>query len=414
MIKPTHCLYWIGLIVVVLAFVSITGQYFPNHPLAGLMFWQGHLSPELLDRSLELGTQFLVHNQKDAGNFNYEYDWTSKVFSREDNQVRQAGALWGIALIQRTKPSRQLERAFQQGIDFFRTNTRRGPDGRSWVVYPTENSGKTGTIALVCLAMIDFLRSNSELEREWLDTLTWDLGQYLEFLVSLRRNDGLLYGYYDHGTGRGFGEPSPYSDGEALLAMIKAQRYLGFTDLHGLIDQSAETMHRVYVRQALEKDPDSPVTKGFYQWGSMAFFELTTADRTNADHYGQVVIELADWIIDVHKILRRTRNTAYAYEGIIHAYRLAQLRHDQKHLEKFRAVIDRGLYTLTTWQVGSPVANRFLKKHTTTDKHALGGVMNHRSEPQLRIDVTQHQMHAVILARHYVFSDQEFAPSIPG
>ena len=37
-------------------------------------------------------------------------------------------------------------------------------------------------------------------------------------------------------------------------------------------------------------------------------------------------------------------------------------------------------------------------------KTAVGGVMNHKEEPYLRIDVTQHQMHAVILAKKYVYS----------
>jgi len=34
---------------------------------------------------------------------------------------------------------------------------------------------------------------------------------------------------------------------------------------------------------------------------------------------------------------------------------------------------------------------------------AIGGVQNHRRESPLRLDVTQHQMHAVILARRYVY-----------
>ena len=42
------------------------------------------------------------------------------------------------------------------------------------------------------------------------------------------------------------------------------------------------------------------------------------------DSYGERLMELSDWMIDVHKTLRRTRNTAYAYEGIIHAYQMGQ------------------------------------------------------------------------------------------
>lgn len=36
---------------------------------------------------------------------------------------------------------------------------------------------------------------------------------------------------------------------------------------------------------------------------------------------------------------------------------------------------------------------------------AIGGVQNHRSESALRIDVTQHQMHAVVLARRYYLTE---------
>ena len=39
----------------------------------------------------------------------------------------------------------------------------------------------------------------------------------------------------------------------------------------------------------------------------------------------------------------------------------------------------------------------------TDDPKAIGGVMNSKSYPKLRIDVTQHQMHAVILARRFIY-----------
>ena len=36
---------------------------------------------------------------------------------------------------------------------------------------------------------------------------------------------------------------------------------------------------------------------------------------------------------------------------------------------------------------------------------AVGGVMNHKRQPPLRIDVTQHQMHAVIQALNHVYGE---------
>ena len=135
----------------------------------------------------------------------------------------------------------------------------------------------------------------------------------------------------------------------------------------------------------------------------MAFFEIATSGWPNTKRYGDYVIDLANWMIDVHKTLKRRRNTAYAYEGIIHAYQLAIQRNDTKHIEKFARVIETGLTKLTSWQVGSPLMNKFIRRRLTDNPLAIGGVQNHPRESPLRIDVVQHQMHAVILARRYVY-----------
>jgi len=159
------------------------------------------------------------------------------------------------------------------------------------------------------------------------------------------------------------------------------------------------------IQESLAKDPDSKITKGYYQWSSMAFFELATSGWEDTEKYGTYLLELADWMIDVHKTLWRTRNTAYAYEGIIHAYQLAILNKDKKRAVKYARVIDKGLAKLTSWQIGHSSANEYISRKPVDDPFAVGGIQNHRKEPGLRIDVTQHQMHAVILARKYVYKN---------
>lgn len=54
---------------------------------------------DLLARSLELGTSFLLHNQEDSGNFQHEYNFVKGRHNPSDSQVRQIGALWGLSLI---------------------------------------------------------------------------------------------------------------------------------------------------------------------------------------------------------------------------------------------------------------------------------------------------------------------------
>ena len=362
----------------------------------------------ILDRSLELGTQFMLNHQKPEGNFTYIYDWVKKTYVSGDSQVRQAGAAWGLATIYNDTPNPEVGAAVEKAMDFFAQNSKLTPDGYRYVTYPGAEVGRVGTVALCALAHIDYLRAaRSQITEEKFQHYRQLLEEYLGFLISARiqmaPQAGLWHKSYSIFSGYPYGKASPYFDGESLLALIKAAKYMGREDLQPIIIASADAGYRHNIQEALQEDPDSSITKGYYQWGSMVFFEIATSSWHDTEKYGDYVIDLANWMIDVHKTLKRRRNTAYAYEGIIHAYQLAVQRNDTKHIEKFAHVIDAGLTKLTSWQVGSPTMNKFIRSRPTDNPLAMGGVQNHRRESPLRIDVVQHQMHAVILARRYVY-----------
>ena len=367
-------------------------------------YCEKRITSSLLDHSLALGTRFMINNQRPEGNFNYEFDWIERKINRKDNQVRQAGALWGLALIFRHTGRAPVLAAVKKGVEFFKTHTVKDPDGRMWVKYPGERGGQTGTIALLCLALTETV-SSPVTGYEFKKECRMLLNGYMKSLMSMRMSNGHFHRSYSHESCTPFGPESSYFDGESLLAMVKAAKYAGMEHLKGPAVESAEVMRHLYAVEELRSDPDSKRTKGFYQWGSMSFFELATSGWENTGSFGKTVIELADWMIDVHCTLEMPGNTAYAYEGIIHAYELARRTGDTEHSGKFACVIDTGLLKLTSWQVGSPIRNDFLKKHPTMNRFVIGGVLNHASQSRLRIDVTQHQMHAVILARRYVYRD---------
>jgi UDP-N-acetylmuramoyl-tripeptide--D-alanyl-D-alanine ligase len=109
-------------------------------------------------------------------------------------------------------------------------------------------------------------------------------------------------------------------------------------------------------------------------------------------------------MIDVHRVAQRRRNTAYAYEGIVTAYHVARQIGDTQAARKFRLVIEEGLTKLTGWQVGGPIPSPYLRQQADFDPSCAGGVLGADENPWLRIDTTQHQMHAVILARRYVWA----------
>lgn len=351
-----------------------------------------------IERAIDLGAEFLARNQKKEGNFVYGYDWHARVMARGDSVVRQAGATWSLGLLVRTgEPS--LGPPLERALRFFAKHGGQ-VDGRRFVRYPGDEIGSTGAVALLALAHLEHvlaLRASGAST----ETVRWSrsmLDGYLAQLVASRQKAGGFASRYVHTDGRPLGPPSPYYDGESLLALVKVARYLGRRDLLPLALAEAESGYRRHVVQPRLKEPDPKTTKGYYQWHSMALWELTTWSATSSEaDWGERLIELATWMLRAHRVLQRRRNTAYAFEGIVPAYAIAHQRGDARAAE-LACAIEEGLGKLSSWQVGSPTANATIRSHKP-DERAMGGVQNHAREPLLRVDVTQHQMHALVLAR---------------
>jgi hypothetical protein len=396
--------------VLVLVVAVVLWWLFGDHTTLRLLTespFAGRCNKELtrapIVRSLELGTRFMLAHQKPAGNFDYEYDWLEKSYTDDDNEVRQAGALWGIALLYQDNPTPELARAVERGLAFFDKHSVRTPAGGRCVAYPNQPNPGIGTVALVALSYIEYLSAARELPAERRTLHETRLSEYLTMLTASVNPDGLWFGNYDASTCAASGPASPYSDGEALLTLVKAARYAGHHELHPLILRTAEAGHQLNVVAALEQDPDSDTTKGYYQWSSMSYYELATSGWPDTERFGKFLLDLADWQIDVHKTLTRVRNTGYAYEGIIPAYDWARKKGDPR-ADKFACVIDLALGRLLSWQVGGPLASSFTRRVSAGERLAVGGVQNEARAPALRIDVTQHQMHALIFAKNLVYT----------
>jgi UDP-N-acetylmuramoyl-tripeptide--D-alanyl-D-alanine ligase len=229
----------------------------------------------------------------------------------------------------------------------------------------------------------------------------------LRFLTAQQREDGRFSMEYGVSSGRRSEKTSPYFDGETLLALAKAARYAGREDLLPILQKAARRSAEYYTVEAWEKERDSDDTKGFYQWGSMAFREYVEASWPDAGLYSDTALALAWWMEYTHRVLSRSRNSAYAYEGLASTYAVAKARGEVDAAADLARLIDHGLANLTEWQVGGPLADRnaFLRRHPTSDVLAVGGVMNENDDPPLRIDVAQHQMHAVMLAIDTVYAN---------
>ncbi len=376
------------------------------------------LDRDVLTRSFELGTEFLLRWQLPEGNFRYMYDWLDGTWVEDDNQVRQAGSLWGVALCHRYRPTPETRSALDRGLRFWFDNTVDGPEeGTRTLVYPGERSISSGTVGLVALSIVELLKTDDAIDDAYRAELEANLDGYLRFLQWMQLDNGHISRDYRHDQHRRLERSSPYYDGESLLCLCKAARELGRTDLVPTIETAAAAMARTYTIDAWAKDIDSKQTKGFYQWGSMSFWEYTQAGWKDAEVMGDVTLALGWWMIHTHETLSKGRNHAYAVEGLVSAYRVAEGRGDVEAQTDLLYAVDRSLHKLGAWQIGGPLAsdNKFLLQNPTEDEMAIGGVMNARKRSgrpvkedvahQLRIDVTQHQMHAVTLALESIYTE---------
>ena len=361
------------------------------------------LSRAEADESRSLGRAFLLNNQRPEGNFAYEYDWKTKADSTDDNEVRQAGATWGLALLLHDDPAdREVRDALLKALAFWDLQATE-MQGRRLVFYKGARKGSTGMISLLALAHIELLRSGAELTEEQRTKLNNDLGGLLATLRAQRTPAGGFFSYYRK-DGAPYSQPNPYADGEAVLAMAKAAKYTGRPELLDLLVPWVKTDYQRNVTDARKEDKDSDTTKGYYQWSSMTYFELANSPVADRAPFDEWLMELAVWMIDTHRTLRRRRNTSYAYEGIIPAYETARAKGDPRE-KKLRCVIDQGMRKLTTWQVGHPLGVSYVQDADPSDTRARGGIQNIHNESPLRIDVTQHQMHAIVLHRRYVATE---------
>ena len=118
------------------------------------------ITPEALDEAIEAAGMYIMNQQLPDGNFKYAYDFISGMEDTKDNQVRQAGVLWSICNLNRDRFTEATRRSALLGLDFFMRNQRGLPDEGTRIVvttYKGEPVIRTGTVALFCLALIDFI-----------------------------------------------------------------------------------------------------------------------------------------------------------------------------------------------------------------------------------------------------------------
>ena len=365
-----------------------------------------------LVQALEKSRNYYLNSQREEGNFIYSVDLETGRVSKKDNPVRQAGALWGLACLNRDRFNEPTRQAVTKGIQFFFQNIQTLKSGKRCVVYPGEERISTGMVALYCLALTDFLRGQERyLDDKAKEEYRRILRIHLEYLQSLELPDGSWACIYDVAANIQEPEGSPYYDGEALLAYCKAARYLGHTELIPRINEALPKLIAKYTADIWE-DPcrTHDASKGFYQWCCMALNEYVLAGWTPHRELAiDTSLAYSNWLIHHEKVTDRSGNTAYAVEGLLASWNIADITGNRAAQKRIQQTVFDIMGNLMTWQYEGP----FMKQNPVLQKLAagkkpqtayIGGITASLHDPVVRIDIQQHQTHAMLLMLDYMFS----------
>ncbi|NLG14994.1 MAG: hypothetical protein GX561_12435 [Lentisphaerae bacterium] len=368
------------------------------------------LTRDILIQSIEAARTFYLNQQKPAGNFTYLLDISTGMVDDDDNQVRQAGALWGLSCLNRDFFNEPTRRAVLLGFDFFINNVKTLPTGETVITYPGEKNLNTGTVALFCLALTDFLAGQDKyLDQNTKDRFRRLLFTHVNFLRSMELDDGSWSRAYELASGIRKPVPSSYYDGEALLAYCKIARQFNRKDLIRRINFALPRLIHRYTVQTWEPDGDQELTKGFYQWGSMSFAEYLEAGwEPHAKLAADAALALAWWQIDDNLIETKRGNVAYAIEGLASAWRCANIIGDKQAQDRLKPLLETIMARLTLCQYKGPLMqyNPYLMGLKNVPEQAYGGITAAPNNPLVRIDNVQHQVHAMLLMLKYLYPEK--------
>lgn len=376
-----------------------------NHLMQMKCGKRSNLTTEHLKTGIQLGGDFLMNTQKKQGNFRYEYNWETKDYTDDDNSVRQAGTLWSITMLHADSPSDKLLESARSGIRFFVENSYELPNsGRRIIRYPgEEKAGKTGTVALLALAHIELLRHPEHLEADEKKKLEEHLHGYIKTLLHAEMDDHTFHKRIRGRDGKPYGESSSYYDGECLLALARAAKYLGHKSLWHRLGPMADGGWKKNAKPGLKSikkgEGSTKEMKGYYQWSTMAMYELWSTGKHEYKKYSDRILHYSDWVRK-RTASHMKANMGYAFEGLVPAYIVAVRTDDKKRKSALACTLKRGLVGLYGMQVGHPKAKGLAKKASNEDNLAMGGCQGSTKSPLLRIDTTQHQMHAMLFAKN--------------
>lgn len=342
------------------------------------------LSHDKMRAVILAGTAWLVTAQEDSGHFRYEYVPYEGAYLKDDNIVRQGGALFALGEVYRRqeKKDARIEKAIIRAADFFENISIEGTEnGKTFrCVANSEESStcKLGATALVLTGILGYIEGKPSASQKYRKLVD----DYTAYIIASQKTEGGFR--HEYRTRKGFGdEESPFSNGEALLALVRVYQLKADTKVQRSID-SAFSYLKV-------KEYDSSL----YLWIMAALNDMQKLWPN--DEYVTYVRNFTVWRMARAPYALDRNYCAYA-EGVASAYsvlsvaplsgELANLRTKLDALNTYHATLQIG--TDDTYRVVGAASGGLSLGMLAEPKLAAGGFLTANSNATQRIDFTQH------------------------
>ncbi|OGD63212.1 hypothetical protein A2160_05455 [Candidatus Beckwithbacteria bacterium RBG_13_42_9] len=345
-----------------------------------IKFLEEKAQTKIFQTSLSQMENWFIRNQTETGDFHYELNTTTGQTSSNYNIVRQAGVLYSLAQAYKYHPSSQLKKTIEKEINFFKEYwvVKADQPGIAMIVY--QGKQKNNTEALLLLGLAELIESDPNLKSQY-----WEMAQQLaNFLVTTQKDKG---GFWYEGNSSS--PESDYNNGETFYALVKFYRLDPDPKYLTSINKAANYF--------LKKYPPTNFNSSFFSWGMAGFANLYQVDhqeiywqylKDSTENFrtssiGKNIINKNDshlrggWGV----FLEGTAFTAWVAKDKDHQY------HDQ-----LAAYIKNSLDNLLSLQIDGPRG-----KFTSDFENIKGGLCNDSLCQSQRIDITHHNLSALIL-----------------
>ena len=339
-----------------------------------------------LKQSLTLYGDWLVKNQTERGDFNYELDVQSGKLSNNYNIVRQAGGLYSLCHAYRYTRNSEYRLSIEKGISFFETLFEDVENTVPTTRINYSDERKSNTVALFLLALVEYMETDSDIKAKYLD-MSKGLANYL--LYTQLESGGLLVTL----------EPkteSDYNNGEAFLALIRMYKVTGDEKyLHGA-QRAAD-----YI---ILKYSNDEFNSAIYSWAMQGFAVLYSVEadtrywefmRSFTDAYFNSSGLYVSKYFDKEYANPPSAGIAVFLEGLARVAWIAK-ETDTEYYPFVMEYIEESLTYLMSLQIDGPKSLR-----TSEFELVSGGICNDELCTKQRVDTIQHNLSAIYLYLQY-------------